>query len=285
MTKHTYSGSRRCQLSLLVLFIIVAAYGGEVIYQKYVRPDFKSPSRIYSLFGRIYYKGAISRGDALILQDLVDNSFIAPRVVSIDSGGGDIYEAMKIGAIVKSGGLDLEVKSHCLSACANYIFPAARKKVLYEDSLLGWHGSLGSDDGWFMQPTLDVDFADGQFVENQVTYSLGSLPEEWKSRVDLIGHRKAQNMERSYFAHIGTSELLPICGQMQNVQDVDLESMKSPDGLSPEFFQSMKWHFFYYSIPDLRRFGITDIELKGDEMRWMKHQEQSDTVLATFCQK
>jgi hypothetical protein len=43
---------------------------------------------------------------------------------------------------VREHGLDIEVPRTCLSSCANYVFPAARHKLLGHPRAVGWHGNM-----------------------------------------------------------------------------------------------------------------------------------------------
>lgn len=58
------------------------------------------------------------------------------------SVGGDAKSALQIGSCVYHNGLDIDVRSVCVSAYANYIFPAGKQKHLDNDSCLLWHGGV-----------------------------------------------------------------------------------------------------------------------------------------------
>lgn len=61
------------------------------------------------------------------------------RAVVVDSYGGNIDSAMDIAAILRAKKLDLIVDGRCLSACANYLFPAAARKTVLPGSVVGIH--------------------------------------------------------------------------------------------------------------------------------------------------
>ncbi len=64
------------------------------------------------------------------------------RRLLIDSGGGDVEAAIGMASVVFKQGLDVEVTQTCFSSCANYIFPAGKRKLISGLGLVGWHGTM-----------------------------------------------------------------------------------------------------------------------------------------------
>lgn len=62
--------------------------------------------------------------------------------VIVNSAGGDADSAMIIGKRIFRDGATVEVKSKCISACANYIVPAAHYLELNENSFIIIHGAI-----------------------------------------------------------------------------------------------------------------------------------------------
>ncbi len=60
----------------------------------------------------------------------------------VNSEGGDADSAMAIGRRIFKDGATVEVKSKCISACANYIVPAARYLELNDHSYVIIHGAV-----------------------------------------------------------------------------------------------------------------------------------------------
>ena len=60
----------------------------------------------------------------------------------ITSRGGIVSAALDMALAIHEHGLDLEVPTACLSSCANYIFPAARRKSLGRPDAVAWHGNM-----------------------------------------------------------------------------------------------------------------------------------------------
>jgi hypothetical protein len=63
------------------------------------------------------------------------------KKLTIASDGGDGYAGIKFGHWVRKNGLDVHVYMICMSACANFVFPAGNKKTIGPKSLVLWHGS------------------------------------------------------------------------------------------------------------------------------------------------
>lgn len=60
--------------------------------------------------------------------------------LEINSFGGDAVAAMRIARLLETSGLSLRVAGFCMSACANYLLPAARE-VRLVNATIGFHGS------------------------------------------------------------------------------------------------------------------------------------------------
>jgi len=60
------------------------------------------------------------------------------RMVLLDSVGGRVYEAARIGDLIKSRGLDTRVARQCMSACTT-IFLSGRERTVSSKARLGFH--------------------------------------------------------------------------------------------------------------------------------------------------
>ena len=93
-----------------------------------------------------------AQGDAVIFAGRIDAQSAArfielvrdPRITRLvmTSRGGLVSAALDIGAAVRERRLDIEVPVVCLSSCANYIFPAARRKLIGRPGAVAWHGNM-----------------------------------------------------------------------------------------------------------------------------------------------
>ena len=134
--------------------------------------------------------------------DLTDRGFDAlraadkrsARTLLIMSSGGDVRVGMDFGEWVYSRKLDVVVDTACVSSCANYIFPAARRKILLPGAVVVWHGSAH-------QGARDIE----QDTEH-------SAEERNKARNIVYPLR---DREAAFFTQIGVSECITRFGIVQ----------------------------------------------------------------------
>src|SRR5690606_11689594 len=90
----------------------------------------------------ITIEGTIQPSMFVAVKGFVDKSLVKPRKLIVTSPGGNIPTAMAIGKLIHHLEMDVEVRGYCASACANYMFPSGRNKVLSENSLIVYHGGM-----------------------------------------------------------------------------------------------------------------------------------------------
>jgi hypothetical protein len=61
--------------------------------------------------------------------------------IEITSQGGDIESSINIGLLIKQHNITVNVKKYCLSACAQYILPAAKEIIVQDSSIIAFHNS------------------------------------------------------------------------------------------------------------------------------------------------
>ena len=122
------AGGTKCGVlaaALAVLLPVAAAAGDQTVVER--EGD------------AIVYRGAITQqGNALVEALLADEGIEWLRITSV---GGEVNLGMDLGDLVRGHGLNVEVVDYCASSCANYVFPAGRRKLLPADSVVVWHGS------------------------------------------------------------------------------------------------------------------------------------------------
>jgi hypothetical protein len=90
----------------------------------------------------LLFTGRISPESVARARGLLDASPQVREVV-IESPGGDVGAGMDFGEMILARGLDVRVAGWgCMSSCANYVFPAGRRKTIEAGSLVLWHGSM-----------------------------------------------------------------------------------------------------------------------------------------------
>jgi hypothetical protein len=97
-------------------------------------------------------EGVTATGDTITFEGRIDNRSVAeflrllqdPAVTRlvIDSRGGLVAPALDMADAIHRRQLDVDVPEHCLSSCANYIFPAGRRKTLGWPGAVAWHGNM-----------------------------------------------------------------------------------------------------------------------------------------------
>ena len=180
----------------------------------------------------IVYSGAITQqGNARVEALLAAGEGI--EWLRITSVGGEVNLGMDLGDLVRGHGLDVEVVDYCASSCANYVFPAGRRKLLPPDSVVVWHGSaIQSGIG----ALANIDFApmEAHLGRTLSDEEKAAAAEEMglTAYFDGLTRRQAE-----FYAAIGVDERVTVFGQ---ALDCDCD----------------------WTIPveDMTRFGITGIE-------------------------
>lgn len=96
--------------------------------------------------GLLCYQDFINLENLLALQSIKTGP---ATVLVMDSNGGTALSSIQMAELLWPDNFDIIVDGVCLSACANYLFPAAQKKYLTieqgrqsEKSLIGYHGGV-----------------------------------------------------------------------------------------------------------------------------------------------
>lgn len=97
----------------------------------------KLDSQTISFTGEIIFKDRAK--NIATLKSMLDKNI---RIVLLNSQGGDIETAIKMAEMLLEYNVKTVVNGVCLSACANYLFPAGSKKVI--NGVLGFHGGAAS---------------------------------------------------------------------------------------------------------------------------------------------
>jgi len=134
----------------------------------------------------LVYFGELSVNGLAALQRADDG---AARTLMIRSNGGEVGIGMAFGEWVHSRQLDVVVLDRCLSSCANYVFPAGRRKSVLGGGLVAWHGNVH-------------------------TASVDELPESKRDEVRAY-LTKMLVRERAFYRRIGVSECLARIGNVR----------------------------------------------------------------------
>lgn len=156
--------------------------------------------------GELNYVGGVDEDANRRLFALYDSLVVKPTVLSIRSRGGPVTAGMPLGRWVRERGLDIKVMEYCLSSCANYVFPAARRKVVSNFAVIGYHGGPGSGQYEFDADTLKMVDA--------------MPPAQRKAFLDDLDKTIRTNgeQERAYLRWLGVREDLSTLGQQDRYQ-------------------------------------------------------------------
>ncbi len=154
------------------------------------------------------------------------------RRLLIDSGGGDVAAAIELADWVHARQLDITVTGVCLSSCANYVFPAARRKEIRPGAIVAWHGNyhhLAETGLWRDDVALRMR-RDGEDEQTATRYVQAQMAR-------LVA------LERDFFARIGVDEQVCWIG-------------KQPPYHVPDYY--------FLSVVDMARFGITGVQAPAE---------------------
>lgn len=228
--------------SLIVTLSVVShncfAYEGIDISDP--RP-FQEPPSIKIVNSTLFIDGQITTESASKITNTLKQKNI--NRVSINSLGGDVESAIKISEMIKKEKIDIDVRSICASACANYIFPSAREKYLTAHSLLLWHGSVNSPEKYM------------------VTY--GNSRKEILQSPEL---RKIRSKEIFFYKTIHVGYQLPYCPQ-----------------LKPDYQEKFPERWFSYMPSDIAKFGIKSVHYASGPSQWVSYARSQHVIFADYC--
>ena len=180
---------------------------------------------------QVKYVGEMTDAGFAALERLTRGRKIQTLVV--DSAGGEIVTSMDFGDWVADRKVDVVVERLCLSSCANYIFPAARTKLIQRGAVVAWHGSARQRD-------LMVEL--NQIIDERVDKLRLSAAEKERKREQMRRAtadylQSAQLRQDAFFSRIGVDEYVTRIGNEEY----------HVGGL------------YYLSVEDMSRFGITNV--------------------------
>lgn len=195
----------------------------------------------------------------------------------IDSGGGDMASAMRLGNYMIENRTDIEVLDLCMSSCANYLFVAASKKILNRSSLVVFHGGPRQAN-ILKQLEAAFDGRNNLMSVGRLNYEMVIVENNLSDRVERLQQRSncpqaMQIRDRlgqciPFTAEIYLDDLLQIEQQYYNKISPSLDKnipYYGQWGEYEEVYQSYKYYGFYYDVSSLRQMGVNNIEVKGGE--------------------
>lgn len=187
----------------------------------------------------IIYRGSISRESNERFFKIIETSDLTLLTLIITSKGGDALAGVELGKWVFRNGIDVTVIEYCVSSCANYVFPAGKIKTLDSSAAVVWHG--GALQKEWNNPCLRIP-------KSVLEKGRGCSDIE---QIQAESLQEFRSTEALFFAEIGVDQRVTVLGQ---VPEYDCRGGS----------RSLGW---YYSIDDLARLGIKNIDIQQGEWR------------------
>lgn len=219
-------------------YVLPAVLAGALLpFSALAAPAKEDTTQVFIANGALHYVGGLSAAANARLFALYKSAREKPSTLSIDSPGGDTTVGMELGKWVHQNKLDVKVLEGCYSSCANYVFPAARQKIVSNFAVIGYHGGLSSmsfniDDTAIA--TLAATQKDGKKVTRE------NIMEMLKAMLAPSVER-----EKKYFEMIGVQQRITTLGQEEKYKSA------APEGV-------VGW---YYSEEDLAKLGVSGIKV------------------------
>jgi hypothetical protein len=191
-----------------------------------------TPARIERVGDVLHYDGTIMPGDAARVRGLLDEDV---KTVVINSAGGDGPEAIDIGrAFADVDSLQIRVSHWCLSGCAQFLFVAAKEKVVEPGGVVACHHN-----------PFALDRINRKLWENQV-------PDDYQDFLDDA---------RAYYAQLGVSEEYGmICMVGQGLACVE-------DAYNQKAAFRTVFHYFVPTEEQFERFGVKNIRFESPPLK------------------
>jgi hypothetical protein len=203
------------------------------------------------------------------------------------SGGGNGAAALAVGILLHKHNWDVEVVDHCISACANFIFPAGKTKYLNRQSMLMFHGGPHQENMLAMIEKFEREMAangapahavvlGNKDKEGVFEFSPNRSPAdeavlEFLSLNDAPTYverfRRFTNASDQFYQELGVNPLLPSYGQIGGYETN---------------YKSYKYGGFIYRLDSLRRLGIRNIELKDGKWQPERHPIYKEVYEVTY---
>lgn len=224
------------------LMALLVAAGVWFAVEPHKRPAMKPPgANEVTEATTVTYAGKLSERNVELFLDAVKGKKLTMLVIS--SSGGEINAGIKMGSWVFDNHIDVAVEKMCLSSCANYVFPAGRRKTIRPGAVVAWHGKALQESGM-----------SDEEVRAQVIGAFNTLPESEKEKTDLedlIGQAIARTRQQRTESLKRHSEFFRKIGVDESVCRIGNEKYGAKD-------------LYFLSVKDMARFRIYDVEAPAD---------------------
>jgi hypothetical protein len=257
-------------LKILAALVTVAILWLGSMYVLYLRDEAVRCDTI-TLTGWITSEMFVEVRDCLARSAAAEKTFVVK-----EAGGGDGLAALAFGILIHRHHWDVVVTDLCASSCANFIFPAGKRKYLNRDSMLLFHGGPYQANLLEMAEKFDQESTmNGAPVDSVI---LGQENKEGTIRFNP-NPSKADHEVREFLSMTNVSTAVELVHKLRSASDQfyqelgvnPLISTYGQVGTYEPSYKSYKHGGFIYRLDSLRRLGVGNIELK--EGKW--HPERN----------
>jgi hypothetical protein len=150
----------------------------------------------------------------------------------ITSAGGYVEAGIALGRWVHRNRVEVVVADHCLSSCANYVFPAGARKVIRPGAVVAWHGSY--------RHLVETGLWRGDVGYRMAARREGRATATRRARAEA---ERLAALEDAFFRDIGVDPFLCWVGKVA--------PHRVPD-------------YFTMTVAHMARFGVTEVEAPAD---------------------
>ena len=190
----------------------------------------------------IYYDGLLTETGFEKVKQLASATRHPTKWLVVTSRGGEVGLSIDFGNWIHAHKINIRVFDRCLSACANYLFPAAPVKVIERGAIVAWHGSALKD------PTESNEeiaaLVDKTVPANDDAKERATNKAQLMNKT-LVYFERLVAKQREFFQTIGVDEQLTVVGEKR-----------------PEIHE-----FWFLSVDAMNSYGVQNIVAPSDYQR------------------
>lgn len=186
------------------------------------------------------------------------------RSLTIDSVGGHVYAAARIGQLLRDARVEVRVEKRCFSACASWIFLPSRSKALLPGAVLGLHkGNTDFDIVRLLARLTNADLSGSRFLEGEAAairlyaeaginpsiYAAASRQTGWDRTEIVLRVQEGSGVAAEYRFGLNPTE----------EEQKTLQRIKSLPLLSYRWVGGPPDTFWFPSKSELEAYGVTGI--------------------------
>lgn len=141
--------------------------------------------------GLITYSGSITSQSLKEFETMINSGKFS--TLAINSQGGEVVSAIRIAELVSKAQLMLIVDGECSSSCANYIFPAAKRKIVTKGSVVAIHGGIEAiKQRYNLRTEMELNYFEYAVKKQTEFYSQLHMTSSWLNIYDNFLDRYLQ---------------------------------------------------------------------------------------------